>query len=59
MDSLEHGYSDSDMDQRRTLKDHKKAVVVAPSKLDTLGSSNLEKHFSAQDKPMVVRMKQS
>ena len=56
-DSLEHGYSDLDRDQRRTLKDCQKTVVDALSKLDTPGSLYLETDFFAREATVVVRVK--
>jgi hypothetical protein len=56
-DSSEHGYSDSDTDQRRRPKENQKTLVDVPSNSDTLGSSDLETDFSAEEEPVVVRVK--
>lgn len=51
-DSSEHGYSDSDQERKRS-KVSVKTLVDVPSNSDTLGSSDLDTDFSADEAPVI------
>ena len=56
-DSSEHRSSDSEQEHRRRKVPEKAVPVDLPSNSDTLGSSDLETDFSAEEEPVVVASK--